>query len=130
MDRIKMAGCVILKDNCILLLYRIKKDWYELPGGKIDGNETTEEAAIRELKEELCCNVEIISKFGVKDFKENGRNFTYYWFLSKIKNGQTPKIGEPEEFSDFKFIPITKLKDYALSTNMQNLVTELEVNSI
>ncbi|MBI2032259.1 MAG: NUDIX domain-containing protein [Candidatus Levybacteria bacterium] len=28
------AGCVIVRDNSILLLHRIDKDWWEVPGGK------------------------------------------------------------------------------------------------
>lgn len=28
------AGCVIVKVNSILLLHRIDKDWWEVPGGK------------------------------------------------------------------------------------------------
>jgi len=120
MYTIKMAGCVILKDDCILLLHRIKKDWYELPGGKIDAGEAPEETAKRELKEELSIDVEILKNLGSKKFKENGRSFSYAWFLAEIKNGQSPKIGEPEEFSDFKYIPLTKLSEYNLSTNMQD----------
>jgi uncharacterized protein involved in tolerance to divalent cations/8-oxo-dGTP pyrophosphatase MutT (NUDIX family) len=130
MSRIKMAGCVILKGNSILLLHRIKKDWYELPGGKIDGNETPKETARRELKEELSCDVQILKMLGSKDFTENGRDFSYIWFLTKIKDKQKLKIGEPEVFNHFKYIPIDKLKEYKLSTNMQNLVTEIENENI
>ena len=120
MDIIKMAGCVILKDNCILLLHRIKKDWYELPGGKIDGNETPEETAKRELREELSVDVRILKKLGSKSFTEDGRSFHYTWLLAKIADGQSLRIGELEVFSDFKYISLTKLRDYNLSTNMQD----------
>ncbi len=53
MDKIVLAGCIILKGDAILLLNRKKTGWYELPGGKIDENESAEATAIRELKEEL-----------------------------------------------------------------------------
>ena len=130
MSLIKMAGCVILKRNSILLLHRIKKDWYELPGGKIDGNETPEETAKRELREELSCDVQILKTLGSKDFTEDGRNFSYTWILAKIADGQSPQIGEPEVFNNFKFIPLGKLTDYKLSTNMQNLAGELKTGSL
>jgi 8-oxo-dGTP pyrophosphatase MutT (NUDIX family) len=45
MKKITLAGCVILQNSAILLLHRIKTDWYELPGGKINGGETPEETA-------------------------------------------------------------------------------------
>jgi len=130
MNIIKMAGCIILKKDSILLIYRMKRDCYELPGGKIDGEETPKETAKRELKEELSCEVEILSTVGSKAFTEDQRDFSYTWFLAKIKNGQTLKIGEPEIFSGFRYIPLNKLSSYKLSTNMQNLRSEIERGNI
>jgi 8-oxo-dGTP diphosphatase len=126
MKKITLAGCVILNQDAILLLHRIKKDWYELPGGKIDAGETPRETAKRELLEELQCDVKIIHKIGEKDFKEHGYIMGYIWFLTKIKEGQTPHIGEPDKFSEYKYIPIQLLKNHKLSINMQNFVSELE----
>ncbi len=67
MKKISLAGCVLIKENKILLLNRIKTGWYELPGGKIEDNETPEQTAVREIKEELCCDVNIIKHLGKKD---------------------------------------------------------------
>lgn len=125
MKKINLAGCVILSGNAILLLHRIKTDWYELPGGKIDSGETPEDAAKRELKEELLCEVTIIRLLGTKDFEENGYTMGYNWFLAKIEEGQTPKIGEPEKFSEYAAIPLKDLPNYKLSTNMQNFLQAL-----
>ena len=44
------AGGVILKENRILFIFRYNK--WDLPKGKIDKDETTEEAALREVEEE------------------------------------------------------------------------------
>ncbi|MEH6305734.1 NUDIX domain-containing protein [Olivibacter sp. CPCC 100613] len=47
------AGLVVLKESKLLLAFsNNKKAWY-LPGGKIDGHETSHEAIIREIGEEL-----------------------------------------------------------------------------
>jgi 8-oxo-dGTP pyrophosphatase MutT (NUDIX family) len=47
------AGLLMLKDKKLLLTYsRNKKAWY-LPGGKVDRDETSKEALIREIEEEL-----------------------------------------------------------------------------
>jgi ADP-ribose pyrophosphatase YjhB (NUDIX family) len=66
---ISLAGAVILKDGAILLLHRKTRDCYELPGRKIDDNETPETAAMREVKEELLVDIEIIKKLGTMDYE-------------------------------------------------------------
>lgn len=51
------AGLVITKNNQLLLAYsRNKNAWY-LPGGKIDEGETSKDALVREIREEL--NIEL-----------------------------------------------------------------------
>ena len=63
----KTARAVIFdKDNKIILIRRKKylngnmiKEYYVIPGGHLDENETFEEAVIREVKEELGIDVNI-----------------------------------------------------------------------
>jgi 8-oxo-dGTP pyrophosphatase MutT (NUDIX family) len=128
--QINLAGCVIIDDDSILLLHRIKNDWYELPGGKIDEREDSAHAAVRELKEELKVDVELIKVLGQKDFEENGFVMGYTWHLAKIKENQKPAIGEPEKFDHFKYIKITELSLYPLSLNMKNLFEEIGAGRI
>lgn len=130
MDKIALAGCVIIAKNEILLLHRIKRDWYELPGGKVESEESPEDTARRELKEELLCDVEIIREIDRKDFTEDGHVMNYIWFLARIKEGQTPSIGETWVFDHFKYLDIDKLENYKLSPNMKSLVKELRAGNI
>jgi len=130
MDKISLAGCAIIKDRKILLLHRIKTGWYELPGGKIENEETAESAAIREIKEELCVDIKILSELGKKDFIENDYSMSYTWFQAYLLNDRQPVIGEPEKFDDLKYIELDKLKEYKLSPNMLNFVDELELGSL
>ncbi len=64
--KIRQAARAIVfdADNKVALLYIAKHDYYELPGGGVEEDETIEEACIRECKEEIGCNVEIISEVG------------------------------------------------------------------
>lgn len=51
--KLPTAGLIVVKDNKLLLTFsKNKKAWY-LPGGKIDDGETSKEALIREVEEEL-----------------------------------------------------------------------------
>ena len=121
MDKIILAGCVIFKNNSILLLKRKKTGLLELPGGKVEGNETPENTAKRELKEELDVEVEILKKIGKEEFKENGKAYDYIWFLAKIKNEQNLKVLEKDTFESFEYLPLKELNSAKLSPNMQNL---------
>ncbi|HLC74640.1 MAG TPA: NUDIX hydrolase [Candidatus Nanoarchaeia archaeon] len=111
-----LAGCAIIENNAILLLHRMSKDWYELPGGKVNPNESAENAAVRELKEELNIDVKLLKKLGEKEFADNMR---YTWFLASITSGNL-KIGETKTHDHFKFIPLSDLNRYNLSPNMKN----------
>ena len=64
MKTIKVVAAVIRKDNLIFATqrgYGEFKDKWEFPGGKIEENETKEEALTREIKEELNASISIDS---------------------------------------------------------------------
>ena len=58
------AGGVVINKGKVALLKKFRGDWV-LPKGRIEAGETQEEAALREVKEEVGINAEIIKK---KDF--------------------------------------------------------------
>lgn len=65
-DTKKTARAVILIDDKVILIRRKRykngeliRDYYVIPGGHLDGNETFEEAVIREVKEEIGIQVDI-----------------------------------------------------------------------
>lgn len=64
---IKVVGAIIENNNKILCALRSKDMslpmMWEFPGGKIEEGESVNEAIVREIKEELDCNIEVISIF-------------------------------------------------------------------
>lgn len=72
------AGVAIIKDSKILLIKRIKNDeqYYILPGGGVESEETPLDAAIREVKEELGIKVNIVDQ--IAEFEHRG-NIEYYY---------------------------------------------------
>jgi len=51
--KLPTAGLIVLKENKLLLAFSKNKQAWYLPGGKIDNGETSKEAIIREVSEEL-----------------------------------------------------------------------------
>lgn len=67
MKTLNVVAAIIKKDNQILATKRGYGEFinmWEFPGGKIEDNETKEEALIREIKEELDCTIEV-TKFAL-----------------------------------------------------------------
>lgn len=133
-EQITLAGCVIFDENQkFYLLHRNtpKRVQWELPGGKIDEGEDANNAAIRELDEELGVTVKISKKLGEKIFYEDEYTMHYTWFLGEIVQGQ-PQIIEVEKFDDLKTFSWEELKDKhnELSENTKNLVTSYFANEL
>ena len=106
------AQCLIVRNNRILMTkHRIaEREWWCLPGGGIDKNETPEAAAVRELKEE--CNVigRIIRMISHNSYSDENKDYT---FLIDI-DGQEPQLGFDPELIDSRQI-ITDLKWLSLN---------------
>jgi 8-oxo-dGTP diphosphatase len=62
MKQIEVVAAIIRKDNRIFATqrgYGEWKDWWEFPGGKMEPNETAEEALKREIREELSTEISV-----------------------------------------------------------------------
>ncbi|WNF38986.1 (deoxy)nucleoside triphosphate pyrophosphohydrolase [Bacillaceae bacterium IKA-2] len=62
-EKVRVVGAVIVENGKILCAQRgpgkaLAALW-EFPGGKIESNETPEQALVREIREEMLCQIEI-----------------------------------------------------------------------
>lgn len=75
MKEIDKLAFIYLKDGKILSTLSKGKDTYYIPGGKREGNETDEEALIRECKEELTIDIkkDTIKYYGTFEAQAHGK---------------------------------------------------------
>jgi 8-oxo-dGTP diphosphatase len=109
-EAIICSGPVIIENSKVLLIKEQKSygitPWF-FPGGKIEGNETSEEACIRETREEVGLNIKILKQLPtLTDYDNKGNKLILFHFLAKA-NGQItpgPTIAQWNWF-DIKHLP-------------------------
>lgn len=113
----KTARAVIINDNKLLVFYRRKVidgkviTYYAIPGGHLEENETLEETAIREIKEEMNLDIEILDYLGniIVDNQEE------YYYHAKIVGGKLEFGGEEldrcseDNYYEIRWLDIDKL---------------------
>jgi len=95
--RISSRG-IIIDDGYVYVMFRRRikedgsvKEYYVIPGGGIDENETLEENVKREIREEFSVEVNILDFLGSDESDDSIANF----FACEIIDG-TPKLGGEE----------------------------------
>ena len=90
MKIINVVAAIIKKDNKVFIAERgygeFKGKW-EFPGGKIEPGETAEEAAVREIKEELRSTVKVLKFFGEINDMHGDRYFNVKFYICELVDG-------------------------------------------
>lgn len=118
--KVKFSVCALIfnEDGKILAVSRKdKRDDWGLPGGKVDGDETIQNAVIREVKEETGLDVEV-TQFIFGNLTES-KGYYCYTYLCKVIGGElhTPEkieeLGEGDiKWADWEDIKIGKFGGY------------------
>ncbi|MBU7592766.1 NUDIX hydrolase [Metabacillus halosaccharovorans] len=97
--------------------------YYTLPGGAVEPEETLEEAAIREVKEETGLDVEVNGVFTVSEafFEERGHHAIFFTFRGKIIGGEI-NISMPEEIEEITWMDAQEAEEYIHITNSKGLI--------
>lgn len=111
MQEHQSAGGLIYNKGKFLLIYRKGKKDFTLPKGHLEGKETPEEAALREVTEETGFqNLEIVADLGEREYfwKEGGvlHHKKEHDFLMKLKDETRKKLSGPE-YEDIKNVWLT-----------------------
>lgn len=129
---------IIINDGKILAMRNERTPYFFLPGGRVAMNETVEVAVLRELKEELDIDAEIVrplwlnQSFFTEDVsKEKFHELCLYFLMDVTK---TDLLSRGEEFTmyeknrplKYKWLEVDKLKDeYFYPTFLKDRILEL-----
>ena len=93
-----------------------EKGKWEIPGGGVEFGETLKEALMREMKEELDIEIEIIELLGVYDhiIRDEKQHWVSPTFICKIAKG-IPKILEPEKCEAIGWFSLDQAQSLDLS---------------
>ena len=90
MKKIRVVAAIIIKNKKVFATQRGYGDFkggWEFPGGKIDAGETPEEALVREIKEELDTEVEVIELLDTVEYDYPNFHLSMDCFICSIKSG-------------------------------------------
>lgn len=113
MDKRVSSRGIIIEDGSVYTMFRRRikddgtvKEYYVIPGGGIEANETLEENVIREMKEEFSVDVKVEGYLG----KDEGEDTIAHFFACSIVNG-TPCLGgeELERCTESNYYEIRKV---------------------
>lgn len=107
---INVVAAAIVKDEKIFCAQRPEGKslggYWEFPGGKLEANETPEEALVREIKEEFDSEIEIISFLNEASYEYDFGIVTMKTYLSQLVTGDLTLL----EHQDSKWLPIEDLE--------------------
>ncbi len=129
MKKIISAGGVVVLGNSILMLKKMNGDWV-LPKGKVEPKESTEEAALREVKEEAGIKAMLVNYIG-----ETRYQFKNYWSKNRVIDKRVhwylmtalsthPLPQRAEGFQEAMFIPMDKVMDMAKYDDEKEILAE------
>ena len=109
------AQCIVHREKKILMVkhHYEGEEWWCLPGGRIEVNETPEQAALRELWEECRVQGAVIRPTSIVTFSPNDQ---YYTYLIEIGTqaaslGMDPELEENQILVDIAWMGLNELTE-------------------
>lgn len=118
----KSCGVIVEHNGKILIVQQKKSGNYGFPKGHILPNETEEECAIREVKEETNVDVEINKKnrYSLSYVQDGNINKEVVYFIGKPKNSIEEKKQE-EEIANIFWISKDKVRETLTYDNLKQV---------
>jgi len=120
---VELAGNLIIEDGKILLIHRDDEKHWEVPGGKVEQDESPTQAAIREAKEQIGVEVELKKPFYSGEFQHKDQIYLWHGYIAEVKDGE-PQIKQ-QKFNMIKWFEGSDLEDLELASNLKMILPSL-----
>ncbi len=119
------ADLVIFDEHYVLLIKRKNepfKGMWALPGGRLEPDETIEQCAIREAKEETSLDIKLLKLIGVySDPNRDPRKVVAVAFIAKALNTDAKPSTDAEEV---KWVPIEEALKMELAADHNKILND------
>jgi len=116
MSSTDVVAAIIKKDDYYLLAKRNKDKYmglkWEFPGGKVEKDESLEEALSREILEELNVNIEIHNKVAEERFQDDEINIVLHYYICSLidtdivlSEHEAIEWVKKQDFLNYEFVP-------------------------
>ena len=137
---IELAGNLIIRDGKLLLLYRDSKPevsgstetqesfaedegYWDVPGGKVEEDESPTETAVREAREEIGVEVELEKPFYSGEFQKDDEIYLWHGYIASTEGD--PELKEDELFEKMAWTDPADLDDMDLAPNLDMVLPAL-----
>ena len=122
---VNVVAAIIKKDNHFLIVQRSRKKYlglkWEFPGGKVEANETFEEALLREIKEELNIEISLQNKITEEKYKDEKIDIVLHYFFCSQVSG----FIELHEHEDLAWVEKKDFNNYEFAEGDKNILSLL-----
>ena len=117
-----IRGVIFDRGNNIALLHQTEKGWYAIPGGGVEDGETFEQGIIRECKEEIGCDIEIVENLGTTlEYRKsrNSINESQGFIASVVGDKGSPIADDETSDSDIIWVSMAEAVRFMENTPIQ-----------
>ena len=119
MKTIEVSSAIIIKEKKVFITqrgYGDFKDKWEFPGGKLEKGESGEDCIVREIKEELDADIEVISFLSTIEYAYPSFHLIMHNYLCRFKKDhlsllehEAAKFVNIADLDSIDFLPADKL---------------------
>ncbi len=113
------SRCILVRGNSVVLIKHVYEEGWYLPGGGLGRNESFEDAARREVREEIGVTVSNLQLLAMYHIRSEGRSDHTALFVASDFEGEPRAISA--EIAAVKFAPLSTLPQDAVPSTVRGI---------